>query len=81
MRSAGFDGLVFFLFTLVGSPPAARAQNVEPGSARVVAGLHFHWPFLSLTAAGGYGTWFLPWIYLPVGESTASGELDVYFRF
>lgn len=46
-----------------------------------VAGFHLHWPIVSITAAGGYGTWFIPMLDLPFGESGWIAEIDFYVRF
>ncbi len=33
-----------------------------------------------LVAGGGWGTWFLPGVFLPVGHNTWIAELNFYFR-
>jgi hypothetical protein len=58
----------------------ANAAELTSGFASV-AGLHLHWPFLSITVAGGYGTWFIPLIDLPIGDARWIAEFDIYFRF
>ena len=58
----------------------ANASELSSGVAGV-AGVHLEWKRFALTAGAGYGTWFLPAIYLPVGQNAPIGELKFYFRF
>jgi hypothetical protein len=60
----------------------ARANAAELSSGvAAVGGIHLQWPRYAMSAGAGYGTWFLPGIYLPVGDNTVIGEFDFYFRF
>jgi hypothetical protein len=60
----------------------ARASAAELTSGVAgVGGVHLQWSRWAMSVGAGYGTWFLPGIYLPVGENTAIGEFDLYYRF
>jgi hypothetical protein len=60
----------------------ARAEAAEDASgvSLMVGGLATY-DALNLRWGIGYGTWFLPWIDLPVGQDTVTADLDVYWRF
>ncbi len=60
----------------------ARANSAELRSGyAVMSGVHWQWRRFSVLAGVGYGTWILPWIDLPVGKNSISGELDLSYRF
>lgn len=60
----------------------ARANTAELSSgAAAVFGAHLEWSRFALTIGMGYGTWFLPGIYLPIGQHAPIGELNFYVRF
>jgi hypothetical protein len=58
----------------------ADAAELSSGAA-AVAGVHLHGSWVSFNLAAGYGTWFIPWFYLPVTQGTFIGEVDLTFRF
>ena len=58
----------------------ANASELSSGVA-LVGGVHLEISRLAMVLGGGYGTWFLPGIYLPIGQNAPIGEVNLYFRF
>lgn len=58
----------------------ANASELSSGVA-LVGGIHLEVFRFAMVLGGGYGTWFLPGIYLPIGQNAPIGEVNMYFRF
>lgn len=60
----------------------ARANTAELSSGFTgSAGLHLGHTRYGLKAGAGYGTWFMPGIYIPIGRNLPFLEFNLYFRF
>lgn len=60
----------------------ARANAAELSTGFTgTAGIHLGATRYGLTAGVGYGTWFVPGLYLPVSQNLPFAEFNVYFRF
>jgi hypothetical protein len=85
-RMAVFRGSSHFVVDVDSAGVDVHADLGAPGAVSastwcLVPGVSFHWPRVGLELGLGYGTNWIPFIDLPVGDPTIVPEADFFVRF